>query len=236
MVYSLTVNCSLLENLLRVTREAAKLGVFVSYTIAWGDPSSINRRVIDEEFEKAIEYTLASYEINELKNNPVAKAYRSFYWRIGIDPTKTRPAGEALARRVLRRGVIPKINPIVDAGNIASMKTLVPIGVYDLDKATPPLRIKLSVGGEEFKPIGGEPIKLDAGLPILVDSKGIVMHLYPHRDSVETMVTNETSRVLIVAAGAPGVPDELVDKAAVEVARILEKAGWSWCGFTVKSP
>ena len=222
--------------MLMVAEDAAELGVFVSYTVAWGDPSSINTRVIDEEFERALEYALATYEISELKNNPIAKAYRSFYWRIGIDPTKTRPAGEALVRRVLRRGTIPKINPVVDAGNIASIKTLVPIGIYDLDRAAPPLKIKLSTGGEEFKPIGGEPVRLKPNLPILVDSRGIVMHLYPHRDSVETMVTKDTGRVVIVAAGAPGVPREHVSKAAGEVARILEKAGWSWCGFTVESP
>ncbi|MEM2412537.1 MAG: hypothetical protein QW447_02425, partial [Candidatus Bathyarchaeia archaeon] len=46
----------------------------------------------------------AKYDIEKLKENPVVRAYRDFYWKLGIDPTKTRPSGEALLRRVLHGG------------------------------------------------------------------------------------------------------------------------------------
>ncbi len=69
-----------------------------------------------------------------LKDNPIIRALRDFYWSIGIDPTKTRPSSEALVRRLLNSNSIPKINNVIDAGNIASIETLIPIGIYDLDK------------------------------------------------------------------------------------------------------
>lgn len=34
----------------------------------------------------------AKYTIETLKDNPTVRAYRDFYWRLGIDPTKTRPS------------------------------------------------------------------------------------------------------------------------------------------------
>ena len=32
------------------------------------------------------------FTLETLKDEPVFKAYRSFFWQIGIDPTKIRPA------------------------------------------------------------------------------------------------------------------------------------------------
>ena len=55
------------------------------------------------------------------------------------------------------------------------------------------------------------------------------MHVYPHRDSTDTMVREVTEEVLIVAAGVPDVPVSTVRKAAVRVAELLVKLGWSWC-------
>src|SRR4030067_3044100 len=42
----------------------------------------------------------ASYTLESVKDVPELRAYRDFFWRVGIDPTKTRPAAEALVRRI----------------------------------------------------------------------------------------------------------------------------------------
>ena len=34
------------------------------------------------------------YKLETLKDEPIIKAYRKFFWRIGIDPTKVRPSSE----------------------------------------------------------------------------------------------------------------------------------------------
>ncbi|BAA80800.1 conserved hypothetical protein [Aeropyrum pernix K1] len=158
-----------------------------------------------------------------LKDDPRVKAYRRFLWRLGIDPTKVRPSSEALARRVLRGSSIPLINNVVDAGNIASLKTLVPIGLYDLDTVKPPLKLALSRGGEVFEPIGGKHQSLPQGYPILVDSRGLVMHIYPHRDSRVSMITSSTRRVLAVAAGVEGVGMDDLRRAIEMLSELLER-------------
>ena len=228
--------CSELGELIEVDESARGLGIFVAYTFAWSEGAAVTKGYpFEPEIKDLFKEIPRRHSLGSLRNDPIVRAYRDFYWRIGIDPTKTRPASEALVRRVLK-GSFPRINIVVDAGNIASVETLVPIGLYDLSRAKLPLKITLSKGGEVFKPIGGKPETLPPNVPILVDSRGTVMHIYPHRDSVDTMIREDTEDVLIVAAGVPNVPIELVKKAAERVVQLLTKAMWNWCRSTYIKP
>lgn len=212
-----------------IVEAAASLGVSVSYTIAWGPRvSGLDGSLLDGEVDRLIDELRGRYTLENLKNDPMVRAYRDFYWRIGVDPTKTRPSSEALVRRALR-GRFPRVNPVVDAGNIASARSLVPIGLYDLDSLRPPLKLTLSRGGEAFKPIGGGVERLPPGIPILLDSGGRVVHVYPHRDSVETAVKPSTTRILALAAGVPGVDEGALLGTLEELGRLLSILGWKSC-------
>ncbi|MBC8497450.1 hypothetical protein H8D40_00560, partial [Candidatus Bathyarchaeota archaeon] len=70
--------------------------------------------------EEVIERIKGRWALEQLREHPVFRAYRDFFWRVGVDPTKTRPASEALIRRVLRGRSLPRINTFVDAYNLAS--------------------------------------------------------------------------------------------------------------------
>ncbi len=139
-----------------------------------------------------------------LKDHPTVRALRDFYWKMGIDPTKVRPSSEALARRFLTNNVIPKINSVVDAGNIASIETLVPIGIYDADRIAGNVVLRLAMTNEEFIDISNTKHTLQGREIILSDSNG-VMHVFPYRDSVRTRVADQTRKVLIVGCGVPGI-------------------------------
>lgn len=211
--------------ILEVSPDAARLGIKVAVMTAClaGEPG--DPRVLEREIEWLEEWARSAYTLESLREDPVVRAYRRFYWRIGVDPTKTRPSSEALVRRLLR-GRFPRISPVVDAGNIASARSMIPIGLYDLDRAKPPLRIVLSRGGEVFEPIGGGREELPPGLPILVDSQGLVMHLYPHRDSVHTMIRPETRRLLALFAGVRGVGEDRLRMAIAILVSLLQGLGW----------
>ncbi|MGH9879474.1 MAG: B3/B4 domain-containing protein, partial [Nitrososphaerales archaeon] len=126
-----------------------------------------------------------------LKDHSTVRALRDFYWRMGIDPTKVRPSSEALARRFLTNNSIPKINNVVDAGNIASIETLVPIGIYDADKIVGSVALRLANSNEEFIDISNAKHTLQGKEIVLSDSNG-VMHVFPYRDSLRTRVTEQT--------------------------------------------
>jgi len=150
-----------------------------------------------------------------VKEDHTVKKLRQFYWNIGIDPTKTRPSSEALLRRLLKKE-LPMINNLVDAGNLASAKTIIPIGIYDLDRLNGEVRLRLSTDGEKFIGIGNKIKDLEAGIPVLADEEGVV-HLYPHRDCQRTMITHECENALLVACGVMGMRQKPIVKAVEEV-------------------
>jgi len=219
----------LAEAVVTVSRELAGLGVYVAYLVV---PSvqviEPTPRSVDELLARAEEEVRRRYPSSDaLTRDPVVQAYRRLLWRLGVDPTKVRPSSEALARRVVRGRRLPRINSVVDIGNAVSLETLVPIGIYDLDRLAPPLTLERARGGELFEPIGGEPQRLQEGVPVLLDSSGAVVHVYPHRDSARTMVTREARRLLIIGAGAPGVERARVARAVRSVAELLAKLSYA---------
>jgi len=154
-------------------------------------------------------------EEGSLLRDQAFRSLRDLYWRIGIDPTKTRPASEALVRRMLKKD-IPTINMLVDAGNLASARTGIPIGIYDAGQLVGPLRMALTQGGEVFHPIGGEAITLGDGVPVLKDDSGPI-HLYPYRDCMRTRITDRTRDALVIACGAKGIGRSYLEAALHEV-------------------
>ncbi|MEM0078608.1 MAG: phenylalanine--tRNA ligase beta subunit-related protein [Nitrososphaerota archaeon] len=162
-----------------------------------------------------------NYTLENIKDHPVVRAFRDFYWEIGIDPTKIRPASEALVRRILSGSSLPEINNVVDAGNLASLETLIPIGIYDLDKIVGVPVLRFAKPGEEFIDITGKVKKLEPHNIVLSDDVGII-HIFPHRDSLRTMIDWDTRRVLIIGCGVKGVPRDLVEYAVDRVLHYLE--------------
>lgn len=207
-----------------VVNYVRELGVFITYGVV----RSVDNRTYPQQLAEAIgeivEEVKKSLSI-DLKNHPVIRAYRDFYWRVlDIDPTKQRPSQEALLRRVLRGEPLPKINPVVDAGNAISIKYLVPIGLYDVAKIRgDTLYLRKSRRGEVFKPIGGDAMELDE--QIVLASESQILHVYPYRDSVETKVDETTRDVLMVVAGVSGVKPETLIDAANHLGKLLSLLG-----------
>jgi hypothetical protein len=66
------------------------------------------------EHLSALDTLLAEAEAALRGKPPVDTAtVRAMYKRVGLDPTKTRPSNEALLRRVLKGGAIPRINTMI---------------------------------------------------------------------------------------------------------------------------
>jgi DNA/RNA-binding domain of Phe-tRNA-synthetase-like protein len=150
------------------------------------------------------------YTLEQVKDEPLFRAYRDFFWSVGIDPTKTRPASEALVRRMLSGGKLPRINTAVDAYNLASALTGIPIAAFDADTLAGDLTMRLAREGELFLGIGMEkPVVLRKNQVILTDSEQVIA-IYPYRDSDATKVTIDTEHIHIVTCGVPRVEKQKV--------------------------
>jgi DNA/RNA-binding domain of Phe-tRNA-synthetase-like protein len=178
----------------------------------------------DDSFREAVYAELRKrYTLDSVKDNPIFRAYRDFYWRIGIDPTKVRPSSEALVRRILQGKGLPSINPLVDIFNLVSALTGITFSAFDLDRIVGTVRMTWSRAGERFVGIGTGEIELAGRELVLRDDSGPIS-IYPYRDSERTKTSLETRNVLLVLCGVPGVPFHML----LETERMmLERIGAS---------
>lgn len=122
----------------------------------------------------------------------------------GYKPTgRGKPASEYLIRAV-GEGALGSINAAVDACNVCSLHSGLPISVVDLDLAKAPFRIGVAAEGSSYVfNQGGQTIDL-GGLLCLFDAEGPCANAV--KDAQRTKTTPATTRVMYVVWGTKAVP------------------------------
>ncbi len=174
----------------------------------------------------------SAYDLETLKDVPAIRAYRDFFWRVGIDPTKTRPASEALLRRVVQGKDLPLINTLVDSYNIASMETHVPLAVFDTAKVQGDTVMRMAVTGEKFQGIGMTAEETLTGKEVVVQDDRMLIAVYPYRDAGFSKVMTETKDVSIMVCGVPGIELSRLDEARRLSAEFITR----FCGGKAAEP
>jgi DNA/RNA-binding domain of Phe-tRNA-synthetase-like protein len=169
-------------------------------------------QAVDDMLDYVERNVKQKYTLEGLKDVAIIRAYRDFFWRAGIDPTKIRPASEALIRRILSDRPFPRISTLVDSYNLASVVSGVPIAAFDMDKVVGKLQMRKSRNEESFLGIGmDQPQKLSGKEVVVTDAEKLVA-IYPYRDSATSRVTEATKNVLFLICGVPNVEDHELDE------------------------
>lgn len=123
----------------------------------------------------------------------------------GFKPTgRSKPASEYLLKAV-RDGLLSPINLAVDACNIVSLHSGLPISVVDLDRAKVPLRVGIAPAGASYVfNASGQSIDL-GGLLCLFDAEGPCANAV--KDAQRTKTNADTRRSLSVIWGTTALPD-----------------------------
>ena len=140
--------------------------------------------------------------VESLKQMSGIAATRRVYKACGKDPSRYRPAAEALIRRMLQGKELYRVNTLVDLINLASIAYGYSIGGFDADKMVGD-RLELGVGkeGEPYEGIGRGLLNI-AGLPVYRDGKGGVGT--PTSDHERTKINMETTHLLVLINGYDG--------------------------------
>ncbi|MDA4112879.1 MAG: phenylalanine--tRNA ligase beta subunit-related protein [Thaumarchaeota archaeon] len=152
--------------------------------------------------------------LQEVKDQPIFRAYRDFFWRVGIDPTKTRPAGEALTRRILGGRDLPLVNTLVDAYNLVSVETSMAIAAFDTAKVREDaLTMRKAMSGEPFHGVGMASADSLSGVEVVIEDRDSqrLIAVYPYRDSDDSKITESTTDVLFMMCGVPGIDDATLE-------------------------
>jgi DNA/RNA-binding domain of Phe-tRNA-synthetase-like protein len=141
-----------------------------------------------------------------------------------------KPASEYLARAAAD-GALGSINLVVDACNVASLHSGLPMSVVDLDLVELPLRVGVAESAAEYVfNASGQTIRV-GGLLSLHDARGPCAG--PVKDSHRTKTHGGTRRVLAIVWGHR----EHAERAAAAAARfreLLERAGAECEGVTTR--
>ncbi len=143
--------------------------------------------------------TLTTATLKELSG---IAATRRVYRACGKDPSRYRPASEALIRRQLTGKELYQIDTLVDLVNLASIAFGYSIGGFDADKFEgDTLTLGIGHEGEPYEGIGRGMINI-AGLPVYRDSKGGVGT--PTSDNERTKITLHTTHLVVLINGYDG--------------------------------
>jgi len=152
-------------------------------------------------------------------------AVRTMYRRTGLDPTKRRPSSEALLRRVRKGEALPRINSLVDVCNWCSLEFQLPYGLYDLDRISGDVVLRLGEEGASYPGIRKDDVHV-AGRMTLADERGPFGN--PSSDSARTMVTEESTRALMIVFAPTEVPLTRLE----QVLQVSSSRARAHCGGT----
>ena len=137
-----------------------------------------------------------------LKEITSIAATRRVYKACGKDPSRYRPASEALIRRVLQGKGLYQLNTLVDLVNLASIAFGYSIGGFDAEKFEgDTLTLGIGREGEPYDGIGRGMLNIQ-GVPVYRDAKGGVGT--PTSDNERTKITENTSHLVVLINGYDG--------------------------------
>ena len=143
--------------------------------------------------------TLTTESLKEMSG---IAATRKVYRACGKDPSRYRPASEALIRRMLQGKQLNQRDTLVDLVNLASIAFGYSIGGFDADKFEgDTLTLGVGKAGEPYEGIGRGNINIE-GLPVYRDSLGGVGT--PTSDNERTKMMSDTSHLVVLINGYDG--------------------------------
>lgn len=155
-----------------------------------------------DEINRFIEEYRSTYTTDSIKDMPSIQATRQAYKKCGKDPSRYRPSGEALCRRILKGMDLYQIDSMVDLVNLASIAFGYSIGGFDRDKIQgETLTLGIGKANEPYEGIGRGPLNIE-GLPVYRDEVGGVGT--PTSDNERTKMDLNTTHFLGIVNGYDG--------------------------------
>ena len=173
-----------------------------------------------EEIHAISERFRAELTTETLKDVSGIAATRRVYRTCGKDPSRYRPAAEALIRRMLQGKKLYQIDTLVDLINLASIAFGYSLGGFDADKIVGN-QLTLGVGRAEepYEGIGRGSLNIE-GLPVYRDKIGGIGT--PTSDHERTKITAQTTHLLVLINGYDG-NEDAVRSTALCVQALLRK-------------
>ena len=169
----------------------------IAYEIDFeSDFDAMNKsKEVDDYLEKLYTLVSSKYNYDEITKIPKLKQTRDGYKKMGKDPSHTRPACEALLRRVVKGNNLYRLGDVIDLGNILSIETLRSVCVVDKDRLVNDVLIRLGTKEDIYEGINRGLINV-TNIPVYTDEIGPFG--CPTSDTLRTCVTSSTKSILVM--------------------------------------
>lgn len=153
-------------------------------------------------------------------------AWDEVFKAFGAKPKRTPCSATALRKRVLKEGVLPSLDPVVDIYNAISLRYAVPVGGENLTAYCGTPFLTLANGDEPFDTLKeGQPIVEypEAGEVIWRDDKGVTCRRWNWRQGVRTRLDSQAQRMWFILESLPTMPLTALETAGEELVSQLQR-------------
>ena len=143
-------------------------------------------------------------------------AWAQVFQKFGAKPQRTPCSAEALRKRFLRDGALPRVNPVVDLYNAISLQYAVPVGGENLDAYAGTPRLTVADGMEAFDTMkdGNPAVEApDTGEVVWRDDQGVTCRRWNWRQGVRTRLNADARRMWFILESLGPMPIEALHEA-----------------------
>jgi Uncharacterized conserved protein len=160
----------------------------------WAYTDELSQQVAQEVMSTETDIRTAGKDI--LHDQMIERMRTTFRAMPDMDPTRYRPASEALIRRCLDKGLF-RITPLVDVNNVLSIRLRIPLGIYALNRlASTDWTYRIGYPGETYFTVSQQPKNAEGKL-VVSDPEGIIGS--PVSDSARAAIQTDSDRILVIA-------------------------------------
>lgn len=166
---------------------------------------------------------IVAVDMADYKSHPVIQSWKNIYSSFG---SKHNSSVEALVKRVVNGEGVKEVNKLVDLHNFLSLKHVIPVGVYDLDKVDGNVELAVSNGNEKFVPLGSSDVEHPlVGEVIYRDDMKVLCRRWNNKDSNSTKVDEDTKNAIVFIDSVNHSRDEIEMISEEAVSLIKEHIG-----------
>jgi DNA/RNA-binding domain of Phe-tRNA-synthetase-like protein len=190
-------------------------------------PSDLDQRA---EIAKEAASVRSRYpNLAAIRADPLVAAFHAISQEVGVHPKTDRCSLERLLAYAFNRGDLPKINNLVDAYNLVSIRTSCSLGAHDLDKIAPPVSLRILNGSESFTPLGSDqPMATRAGEFGYVDAANRLLCRLDVLQADFSKVTEATVTALVIVEGTATHRSDLMRPVFARLTELVTR----YCGGT----
>lgn len=135
----------------------------------------------------------------EIARDSAIGAWRAVYSQLGLKPNRYPCAAESLIRRVVTAGPAPRISPLVDLCNSASLLHAIPVAPVDLRETVDYCAVRRATGDEVYRAIGSTELEaVEPGEAIYADATAEVLsRRWNWRQTGKSAIQADSTDILI---------------------------------------